>query len=43
MDDIIHQENNKLNAKAKSHKKIDSEINKNNLYQIDNMSLDENK
>ena len=43
LDDIILQENNKLSAEAKSHKKIDYEIDENNLYEIDNISLDETK
>ena len=43
VDEIILQENNKLSAEAESHKNIDSEIDENDLYLIDNMSLDENK
>ena len=43
MDDIILKNSKILSTKEESKGKIDSEINENNLYEIDNMSLDENK
>ena len=33
----------KLSIEEKSHSNIDSEFDENDLYDIDNMSLDENK
>ena len=42
VDAIILQENNKVSAESESHENIDFEIDENNLYHIDNMSLDEN-
>ena len=42
-DDIILQDNNKLSAEDEAHKNIDSEAYEDDLYEIDNMSLDENK
>ena len=41
--DIVLQENNKLITGAEAHENIYSEIYENDLYQIDNMSLDEKK
>ena len=43
MGEIILQENNKLSDDAESHRNIDSYIDENGLYEIYNMSLDENK
>ena len=43
MDKVILQENKKLSAKDGAHGKIDYVIDENNLCEIDNMSLDENK
>ena len=43
MDDIILQESNKLSAEYEAHGNIDSEIDKNYIYMIDNMSPGENK
>ena len=43
VDEIILQDNEKLNAEYESHGNIDSEIGDNNIYEIDNMSLDERK
>ena len=43
MDEIILQKNNKVIAEAGSHENIESEIDENDLYQIGNMSLNENK
>ena len=42
MDDIILQYKNKVSAEYESHGNIDSEIDENGLYEIDNMSLDSN-
>ena len=42
-DDIILQEKIKLSAEDDAHENADSEINEYNIYEIDNMSLDENK
>ena len=41
--EIILWENKKLSAEAESYYNIDSEINENDIYYIDNMSLDEKK
>ena len=41
--EIILQDNNKVSAEAEAHENIYSEIDENNPYQIDSMSLDENK
>ena len=43
LDDITLQENKKLSAEAEAHGNIDPEINKNDIYDIGSMSLDENK
>ena len=43
MDEIILQDNKKVSAEAESHEKINSEIDENNPYDIDNTSLDKNK
>ena len=43
MDKVILQENKKLSAKDGAHGKIDYVIDENDLYEIDNMSLDKNK
>ena len=43
VDEIILQKNNKVIAEAGSHENIESEIDENDLYQIGNMSLNENK
>ena len=43
MDYIILKGNNKVSAESKPHENIDSEIDENDLYQIFNMSLDEEK
>ena len=37
MDEIILHENNKVSTEYESYVNIDSEIDKNNLYEIDNM------
>ena len=41
--EIIQQENKKLSAECEAHKNIDSKIDKNDIYDIDNMTLDEKK
>ena len=41
VDEIILQDNNELSVEYESHQKINSEINENDLYEIDKMSLDE--
>ena len=43
MYEIILWENKKLSAEAESYYNIDSEINESDIYDIDNMSLDEKK
>ena len=43
LDKIIPQENSKLSAEAEVHDNIESEIDYNDLYQIDNMSIDDKK
>ena len=43
VDEIILQENNKLIAEYEAHENTDSEIDENNIYEIDNMILDEKK
>ena len=43
MDYIILKENNKVSSEDESHENINFEIYENNQYQIDNMSIDENK
>ena len=43
VDDVIYQDNNKLCVEDESQDNIDSEIDKNDLNNIDRMSLDENK
>ena len=43
MDEIILQENSKVSTEAEAHEMIKPDINENHLYQIDNMSLDDNK
>ena len=43
VDYIILEYSNKLSAEAKSNEKVDSEIDENYLYHIDNMSLYEKK
>ena len=43
VDEIILQENNKLSAQYETHDNIDSKTNKDNLYDIDIMNLDENR
>ena len=40
VDEIILQDNNKGSDEYESHENIDSKINENDLYDIDNMSLD---
>ena len=40
VDDIILQKTKKLSAENESHVNIDFEINKNNPYEIDNISFD---
>ena len=40
---ITLKEKNKLSSEYEAQEKIDSEIDKNNLYEIDNTSLDEKK
>ena len=42
-DDTILYENNKLSAENGAHEKIYSEIDEDNLYEIDNINLDVNK
>ena len=41
--EIILQENNKVSTEAEAHENIDSKIDGNCLYQVDDMSLDEKK
>ena len=43
LDQIILQYSIKLSVEEKAHENINSEFNKNDLYDIDNMALDENK
>ena len=43
IDEIILQENNKLSAEYEAQEKINHEIDENDLYEIDTMSLDEYK
>ena len=43
VDEIIVQENNKVSAWTESQEVIESEFDKNDLYQIDNMSLEKRK
>ena len=43
MDEIILQKNIKLSVEEKARKNIDSEVDENYLYNIDNISLDEKK
>ena len=43
MDGILLQENNKVSAEEEAHKNIESELDENYLYQIDNMSLNDKK
>ena len=43
LDQIILQDNIKLSVEEKAHENINSEFDKNDLYEIDNMDLDENK
>ena len=43
VDKIIFQENNKIIAQYEAHENIESEIDENDLYQIDNMSLEKKK
>ena len=43
MDEIFRQENNKVSAESEAHKNIESDIDENDLYQIDNMSLDDKR
>ena len=43
MYDIILHENNKVSAEAEAHENIDSEIDDNDLYHTDNISLKEKK
>ena len=41
VDEIIQQENKKLSAEDEAHGSIYSGIDENNIYEIDNMILDE--
>ena len=43
VDGILHQENNKVSAEEEVHKNTKSDFDENNLYQVDNMSLDDKK
>ena len=43
LDEILLRENNKVSAEAEAHENIEAKLDYNNLYQIDNMSLDETK
>ena len=43
MDGILIQDNNKVSSEDESHENIESYINENDLYQIDNISLDDKK
>ena len=43
MDELILQGNNKVSAEYEAHENIESEIDWDNIYQIDNMSPDKNK
>ena len=43
MDEILLQENNKVSDESRAHKNIESELDENYIYQIDNTSIDENK
>ena len=41
VDEIILHDNMKLSVEQEAHDNIDSEVDENNLYKIDNMSIDE--
>ena len=43
MDELILKGNNKVSAEYEAHENIESEIDENDLYQIDNMSLEKKK
>ena len=43
MDEIFLWENNKVSAEEEAHENIEYDFYENDLYQIDNMSLDEKK
>ena len=43
MYEILSWENNKVNAESKVQKYIENDIDKNDLYQIGNMSLDDKR
>ena len=43
MYEILPQENNKVNSEPEAHESNKSDIDENYLYQIGNMSLDNNK
>ena len=43
VDEIILQENNKVSAEAEAHEKNEYYIDDNDLYHVDNMSLDDNR
>ena len=43
LDKTLPQENNIVSAEAEWHKNIESELNDNDLYYIDNMSRDDKK
>ena len=43
MDEILLKENNKVISDEEAHENVESNIGENDLYQIDNMSLDDKK
>ena len=43
MDQILPQENNKVSSEYERNKNIESDIDENDIYQIDNISLDDKK
>ena len=43
VDEIILQENNIVSAEAEAHENIESELDENDIYHIDSMSLDDRK
>ena len=43
MDEILPQYNNKVSAEAEAHENIESDLDENDIYNIDNISLDDRK
>ena len=43
MDEIILRKDDKVSSEAEAYEDIESEIGENDIYQIDNMSLDDKK